>query len=199
MATHMAMTPRPQRRAATPAEPGLGGPGPRRLREIKGGTMGDWMHRGMRSARALVLVALLLALGPMPARGATQSAYSYDGALENVVVDWNRQAAEALINAGIGEPAGAGQPPPVSSLYLAMVQGAVYGVVLAIDHSAAALIPGLPPVPASASKAAAVATAAHDVLVGVVLPTPLSPAILDRLHAARDATLAAATAADGSA
>ena len=128
-----------------------------------------------------------------------QRGYTYDGPLENVVVDWNRHTVEALINAATGEPAGAGQPPPISSLYLAMVHGTVYGVVLAIDQRQQAYLPGLPAAPRSASKAAAVATAAHDVLVGVVLPTPLSPAIIDRLHAARDATLAAATAVHGAA
>jgi hypothetical protein len=157
------------------------------------------MPRGTRFASLLLLAALLLALSPAAVSGAPQRGYTYDGPLENVVVDWNQQTVNALINAATGEPAGAGQPPPISSLYLAMVHGTVYGVVLAIDQRQQTYLPGLPAAPRSASKAAAVATAAHDVLVGVVLPTPLSPAILDRLHAARDATLAAATAADGAA
>ena len=159
--------------------------------------MHDRRVRGVRRAHLLVLVALLLALAPVPAVAATQRAYSYDGPLENVVAEWNRHTFEALSNAATGEIMGAGQPPPISSLYVAMVHGAIYDAVITIDGGYQPYLPNLPQAPRTASKAAAVATAAHDVLVGVVLTTPLNPAIITRLTAARDATLAAATAADG--
>ena len=159
--------------------------------------MHDRTHRGGRWASVLALVAVLMSLVLAPVAGAQQGTYSYDGPLENVVVDWNRHTTEALSNAATGELMGAGQPPPISSLYLAMAQGAVYDAVIMIAGGHQPYLPNLPRAPQSASKAAAVATAAHDVLVGIVLPTPLNPAIVDRLHAARDATLVSATAADG--
>ena len=131
------------------------------------------------------------------AAGAAQRAATYDGPLENVVLDWNRHAIEALVNTATGEPLGAGQPPPISSLHLAMVHAAIYDAVVSIRGGAQPYLAGLPAAPPSASLAAAVATAAHDVLVGVVLPTPLPPEIVARLADARDATLAALLAADG--
>ena len=157
--------------------------------------MRDWTHRVLRCASVLVLVAMVAALTAGAAVSAPKRAY--DGPLENVVVDWNRHTVEALINAATGEPAGAGQPSPISSLYLAMVHGAVYDAVIMIAGGYQPYLGNLPQAPRSASLAAAVATAAHDVLVGVVLPTPTPPAIVARLDDARDATLAAALAADG--
>jgi hypothetical protein len=153
-------------------------------------------HRAARFVSALVLVTMLLVLA-LPVGATSQRAYSYDGPLENVVAEWNRHTFEALSNAATGEIMGAGQPPPVSSLYVAMVHGAIYDAVIMIDGGYQPYLGGLPIAPRTASKAAAVATAAHDVLVGVVLTTPLNPAIITRLGTARDATLAAATAADG--
>jgi len=50
----------------------------------------------------------------------------------------------------------------------------------------------------SASKAAAAATAAHAVLVGVVVVPSLSPAVIDRLDAHLADSIAAATGVDGS-
>ena len=147
--------------------------------------------------RVWVLAAAVMALALTPAGGAAQRAATYDGPLENVVLDWNRHAIEALVNTPTGEPLGAGQPPPISSLHLAMVHAAIYDAVVSIDGGYQPYLAGLPAAPPSASQAAAVATAAHDVLVGVVLPTPLPPEIVARLDGARDATLAAAVAADG--
>ena len=61
---------------------------------------------------------------------------------------------------------GAGQTP-VSQLHLAMVQGAVYDAVNAIAGGRQPYLPELPPASPLASQEAAVATAAHDVLVGL--------------------------------
>jgi hypothetical protein len=161
--------------------------------------MHERMHRWVCWARACVLVATFAALGLAPAGGAAQPAYTYEGPLENVVADWNRHVIEALINTPTGEPMGAGQPPPISSLHLALVHVAIYDAVVTIRGGYQPYLAGLPAAPGSASQAAAVATAAHDVLVGTVLPTPLPPPIVARLAAARDATLAAALDADGQA
>src|SRR5919199_250012 len=154
-------------------------------------------HRRVRWVRVCALVATFTALALAPAGGAAQRAYTYDGPLENVVSDWNMHASQALINPATAEFAGLGQGPTVSVLYLAMVHGAVYDAVVMIDGGYQPYLGGLPAAPRSASKAAAVATAAHDVLVGVVFSSPIPPAIVGRLDAARDATLAAALAADG--
>jgi len=49
----------------------------------------------------------------------------------DAVTDWNAIASTAITAA---PPAGAGQPPPVSVLHFAMVHGAVYDAVNAIDR-----------------------------------------------------------------
>jgi hypothetical protein len=91
-----------------------------------------------------------------------------------VVLDWNLNAVNALSNAATATPPGAGQTPPVSAIHLAMVQGAVYDAVNAIDGHHAPYLHGLPSAPATASKAAAAATAAHDVLVEMTPALPLA-------------------------
>jgi hypothetical protein len=90
----------------------------------------------------------------------------------NMVLDWNLNAVNALSNPPAANPPGAGYPPPVASSALAMVQGAVYDAVNAIDGGHEAYLDGLPAAPASASTAAAAATAAHHVLVGFVPALP---------------------------
>ena len=99
--------------------------------------------------------------------------------------EWNLHAANALINAPTAPIPGAGQTPPVSELHLAMVQGAVYDAVNAIDGGHQPYLAGLPPASPSASQEAAVATAAHDVLVGlgIGLVPPLPQVVRDRLDA----------------
>ena len=128
--------------------------------------------------------------------GVRQSA-AQAGAPEDAVLDWNLYAVQALINAPTATPPGVGQPPPVSVLHLGMVQGAVYDAVNTIDGGHEPYLDGLPSAPASASKAAAVATAAHDVLVGMVIVPALTPAIVTRLDGHLADSLAAATDEDG--
>ena len=101
------------------------------------------------------------------------------GPQDTTVLDWNRHAVEALIN----PTTGAGQTPPVSLLHMAMVQGAVYDAVNMIDRGYEPYLDDLPRAPRSASKAAAVATAAHHVLVGLgIEPVPALPqVVIDRL------------------
>ena len=81
---------------------------------------------------------------------------------ENMAIRWNAIASTAIMAA---PPTGAGQPPQAAVLTLAMVQGAVYDAVNAIDGGfqpylvAPSAAPGY-------SKEAAAATAAFRVLVG---------------------------------
>jgi hypothetical protein len=93
------------------------------------------------------------------------------------VTDWNGIASTAIV-------ANAGQPPPVAVLSFAMVQGAVYDAVNAIDrgHRPYLAEPAAGP---SDSKDAAAATAAFRVLVGLF---PLQQSTLQPLY---DTSLAA--------
>src|SRR5213596_4182044 len=77
----------------------------------------------------------------------------------DAVTDWNAIASTAIVT-------NAGQPPPVSALSFAMVQGAVYDAVNAIDRGYQPYLvqPSANP---TDSKEAAAATAAFRVLVGL--------------------------------
>jgi PAP2 superfamily len=77
----------------------------------------------------------------------------------DTVTDWNGYASNAIVVTGT-------QPPPAAVLSFAMVQGAVYDAVNAIDRGHQAYLPQ-PPARRSASKDAAAATAAYQVLVGL--------------------------------
>jgi PAP2 superfamily len=87
----------------------------------------------------------------------------------DTVTEWNQNASNALFVV-------AGQPPQVSVPNLAMVHGAVYDAVNAIDdgHEGYLITPRA--ARTSASEEAAAATAAHDVLVHLV---PAQQATLD--------------------
>jgi hypothetical protein len=113
----------------------------------------------------------------------------------DTVRDWNAHAVEALANAPKASVPGAGQTPPVSELHLAMVQGAVYDAVNAIDRGHRPYIAGLPRAARSASKGAAAATAAHHVLVG--LEPALPAAVRDRLDALYASSLTSVPAGPG--
>ena len=108
-------------------------------------------------------------------RGAAASAValatmvaSVASARADTVSDWNAYASTAIVVT-------AKQPPPVSVLSFAMVQGAVYDAVNAIDRGHRSYLPQ-PPAAAGASEDAAAATAAHDVLVSLF---PLQQSTLD--------------------
>jgi hypothetical protein len=113
----------------------------------------------------------------------------------NAAIEWNAIASTAIMST-------AAQPPHVSALSLAMVQGAVYDAVNAIDggHDPYLVSPSADP---GDSKAAAAATAAFRVLVGFVegehspALTGLVPAQRSALQLLYDETLA--TVADGQA
>ena len=102
----------------------------------------------------------------------------------DMVLQWNLNAVNAIGNAPTATTPGLGQVPPIAAINLAMVQGAIYDAVNAIDRTHKPyLLRGH--APADASQAAAAATAAHDVLVGL-LPTmpPQVTASVDGLYAA---------------
>ena len=76
---------------------------------------------------------------------------------ENSVVYWNRIAAQTILADS------ATATPSASSLYVAIVQAAVYDAVMAIERTYRPYAVS-PAAPAGASEDAAVAAAAHDVL-----------------------------------
>ena len=128
----------------------------------------------LRLALGVVLI-LTSSVTALPVAAASDS---------DAVLVWNQQAINALslpLPTAVPAPPvpGGGQPPYVASLHLAMVQGAVYDAVNAIDGGFQPYIAGLPNAP-SASRAAAVATAAHHVLVGLA-PVPLPQIVRDNL------------------
>jgi hypothetical protein len=121
------------------------------------------------------------------------------------VLDWNKHAFDALANAPTNPTTpGAGMAAPVQAVHMAMVQGAVYDAVNSIAGGYEPYL-DVPAAPSTASQAAAVATAAHDVLLAVLNQTPLSAtftaairqSIIDRLGLRESESIAAATAADG--
>ncbi|PYK21014.1 MAG: PA-phosphatase [Verrucomicrobia bacterium] len=92
----------------------------------------------------------------------------------DAVTDWNAIASTAIVT-------NAGQPPPPSALSFAMVQGAVYDAVNAIDRGYQPYLvqPNANP---TDSKEAAAATAAFRVLVGFPDLPGLFPAQLPTLQ-----------------
>ncbi len=137
--------------------------------------------RARRTGLLVALIALLaLAAAPLASARTPTPPQSSD-----TVREWNLNAVNALVNSPTAPIPGAGQPPQASELHLAMVQGAVYDAVNAIDGGHQPYLTGLPPASPSASQEAAVATAAHDVLdgLGIGLVPPLAPVVRDRLDA----------------
>ena len=134
-------------------------------------------------ARRLLVIWLSLFL-LLAATGISGASSASSGAQDTTVVDWNRHASEALIGAPDGGTPGAGQTPPVAILHLAMVQTAVFDAVNMIDRRYESYLDDLPRASRRASKPAAVATAAHHVLVGLgIAPVPaLSGPVIARLE-----------------
>jgi hypothetical protein len=118
----------------------------------------------------IIMLALLVALASPPAMRA------------DAVTDWNAIASNSIV-------ATAGQPPQVSSLSFAMVQGAVYDAVNAIDRGYQPYLvqPNASP---TDSKEAAAATAAFRVLVGFADLPGLFPVQLPTLQPQYDAYIA---------
>ena len=144
-----------------------------RSRSIRSG--GRWLIRTMG-------VVVLAGSGLLPATSVAAAEPS------DMVLDWNANAINAIGNANGATPPGLNQVPPLAGLHLAMVHGAIYDAVNSIDRGHQPYL-GWISAPAGASKAAAAATAAHDVLVGLV-PASL-PNVTDSLDALYAASLAA--------
>src|ERR1043166_5493054 len=117
----------------------------------------------------LSLIVLALVASPRVARA-------------DAVTDWNAIASSSIVVT-------AGQPPQVSALSFAMVQGAVYDAVNAIDrgHRPYLIQPSSQP---TDSKEAAAATAAFRVLVGFPDLPDLFPSQLPTLQPQYDAYIA---------
>lgn len=117
---------------------------------------------------AAALIGVVALIGGLSASARGQPA-------GNAATDWNEIASRAIITT-------AGQPPQAAVLSLAMVQGAVYDAVNAIDggHEPYLVAPVADP---SYSKRAATAAAAYRVLIGLF---PTQQASLQPLY---DATL----------
>ena len=129
---------------------------------------------GPRSSRARRWLAAWTALVLIAIAGLIPAASVAAAEPDNPVLDWNVNAVNAIGNAPTAAIPGLGQPPPLAVIHLSMVQGAVYDAVNAIDGGFEPYLSGLPSAP-GASRAAAVATAAHDVLLALPPLPPNSP------------------------
>jgi hypothetical protein len=133
-------------------------------------------------AIALIAVSLLIPGTSVAAREPT-----------NMVLEWNVNAINAIGNAPTATPPGLGQPPPLAPIHLAMVHGAIYDAVMAIVDTHEPYLDGLN-ARRSSSQAAAVAAAAHGVLVGLTSASPDVKASVDSLYAASVAKIPKGTA-----
>jgi hypothetical protein len=129
--------------------------------------------RARRWLAGFGVLGLLGAIGLIPVASVAAAEPNAD-----MVIVWHRYAVNALSNplpTAIPTPPdpGASLTPPPASIHLGIVQGAVYDAVNAIDGGHQPYLSGLS-APATASKAAAAATAAYDVLIGLRKPAPVA-------------------------
>lgn len=142
----------------------------------------------------IALVAFVVfSLAPQASTPTVASA----GPLDNAVLEWNLHAVNAFHNPPTAATPGMGQPPHVSVLHIATVQGAVYDAVNSIVGGYEPYLNDIPAAVPSASQSAAVATAAHHVIAGVVTNPPVTPEIIARIDTAWGESIAAATTTDG--
>ena len=147
---------------------------------------------------AWVTVAALMTVGGLSVSSPAQPARTHAAgenagvAAGNAAVEWNEIASTAIMTT-------AAQPPHVAVISLAMVQGAVYDAVNAIDGGHEPYL-GVPDADPGDSMEAAAATAAFRVLVGFPGRTPplvgLVPTQLAGLRPLYDASLASVPDAD---
>ena len=123
----------------------------------------EMTRRHLRRTGLLAALAALLAVAAAPARADT-------------VTDWNQIAANVLI--GTAPPL---QPPQITVPHLAMVHGAVYDAVNAIDGGHEGYLMSARVARPTDSQDAAAAVAAHRVLVRLV---PAQQPVLDAQLAA---------------
>jgi len=139
-------------------------------------------------ALSLAVVASVVVLATALLGGAQAS----PPVVSDSVRTWDAHALAAIFNAPTAPVPGAGLTPPPGTLHMAMTQLAVYDAVNAIagGHQAYIKQPKASP---DASIDAAVATAAHNVLVGLgIAPVPALPqVVIDRLNTLYGDALAA--------
>jgi hypothetical protein len=118
----------------------------------------EWrvLVNSIRVSRRIAL-AMMMALGS--ATAVPVGVVTANGEPADAVLDWNVNATTAIVTI-------AKQPPASAILSYAMVQGAVYDAVNAIDGGHRPYLVA-PAATGSESKAAAAAQAAHDVLVAL--------------------------------
>jgi hypothetical protein len=119
-------------------------------------------RRWLAACTTLVLIAVAGLIPAAAVRAADEPT--------NMVLVWNENAINVISAAPTANPPGLGNAPPLSPLHLAMVHGAIYDAVNAIDGGHEPYLEGLSAI-AGASEAAAVAQAAHDVLIGLTPDT----------------------------
>lgn len=135
-------------------------------------THGSGVRRRLAGLTTIAMIAMAAMIPAAAVRAATEPT--------NMVLVWNENAVSVISAATTATPPGLGNAPPLSPLHLAMVHGAIYDAVNAIDGGHEPYLDGLS-APASASKAAAVAQAAHDVLYGLAAALPLVQARVDTM------------------
>ena len=89
-----------------------------------------------------VVAAALVATAALPL-GAVATSVPESAPAASSVRDWNLHALNALVTPSDAPEPGAGQTPPVSLLHLAMVHGAIYDAVNAIDRGYQPYLPGV--------------------------------------------------------
>jgi hypothetical protein len=113
-----------------------------------------------RSWRAILAIVAIAAAATIPPASALADEP------DDMVLQWNTNAVNVISQPATNTPPGLGQGPPIAALHVAMVHAAIYDAVNAIDGGHAPYLPGLS-APSTASQAAAVAQAGHDVLFGI--------------------------------
>ena len=124
------------------------------------------MNRSMRRSRVRRWLAGLSVLTLIGVAALAPAASVAAAEPTNMVLVWNENAVNVISQPATATPPGLGQAPPLSALHVAMVHGAIYDAVNAIDGDHEPYLDGLS-APSTASQAAAVAQAAHDVLYGI--------------------------------
>src|SRR5262245_16650797 len=153
---------------------------------------GGGMSRKKKSAARGLSLAVVAGIAVL-ATALLGGAQAAPPVVSDSVRTWDAHALAAIFNATNAPVPGAGQPPPVGTLHMAMTQIAVYDAVNSIAGGHQPYIKGLPKASPDASIDAAVITAAHDVLVGLgIAPVPALPQVVrDRLDMLRTDALAA--------
>ncbi len=158
------------------------------------------MRTPTRRSSAVVAAAVVLSGLVSGASGGGSSVAAAEP--NDMVTDWNIIALATIGGPQLATPpiagqapaAGLGQPPPLAPIHLAMVHGAIYDAVIAIAGGYEPYVYDPVSRPASASKAAAAATAAHRVLAAIIEQSPFPVADAANIRANATAWLDASYA-----